>query len=348
MPAELLDYKPIYHDAVFNRYMIKRISDTLNVEQLAELVLQQNESTLVVLNTIADTQVFYQLLEGRVPAILLNTHFPDRHRKLKLRAAIRNLAKEKKFVLISTMLIEAGVDIDFPIIFRDMCPFPSLIQTAGRTNRNGMRKQGILYLFELIDAKGQRAWKKIYQQTEDYISFTDNNISSEIIERDLLKLHEERARKIGQSLIVGKFVCEGGSGHSDAGGTEVRLCDRIPELNYPEVAKFQLIQKAGEDWVRYFIPRNQRDRRFEKLAEIVNTDTDQNLHERLVRRARIKHALKQMSDSMVEIRIKQGESCTREADSVLGINKLPLSHYSHRSGIIPTPLNMNSQSGQQT
>lgn len=53
--------------------------------------------------------------------------------------------------MVSTSLIEAGVDVDFPVAYREQCGLDSLLQTAGRCNREGRRgaEESIVYLFRL-------------------------------------------------------------------------------------------------------------------------------------------------------------------------------------------------------
>ena len=61
------------------------------------------------------------------------------------------LKNGEKLILCSTQLIEAGVDIDFPVVFRELAPLESIIQSAGRCNREGKLDKGQVYLFQLED-----------------------------------------------------------------------------------------------------------------------------------------------------------------------------------------------------
>lgn len=70
------------------------------------------------------------------------------HRSEVLAAARKRLSEGKRCLVISTQLIEAGVDIDFPIVYRELAGVDSLVQAAGRCNREGRRENGTLYVFE--------------------------------------------------------------------------------------------------------------------------------------------------------------------------------------------------------
>jgi CRISPR-associated endonuclease/helicase Cas3 len=65
-----------------------------------------------------------------------------------------DLEAKKKILVVSTQLIEAGVDFDFPVVFRVMAPLEAVIQSAGRCNREGKLGElgGKVFLFKLQDS----------------------------------------------------------------------------------------------------------------------------------------------------------------------------------------------------
>lgn len=123
-------------------------------ESLGDEIAEQTEeyrSILVVLNTKSAVRKLYDLLKARnINVEYLTTNLCAEHRSEKLES-IKGILKNKKknIVVISTNLIEAGVDISFECVYRSMAGLDSLAQTAGRCNRNGEMDCGIIYLIML-------------------------------------------------------------------------------------------------------------------------------------------------------------------------------------------------------
>lgn len=110
---------------------------------------------LVVVNTIGDARRMFRLLDGRCPgeALHLSARMCVVHRRHVL-ARVRNLlAAGEPVTVVSTQLIEAGVDVDFPVVFRAIAPAESLQQAAGRANREGRRDElGLVVVFDAADS----------------------------------------------------------------------------------------------------------------------------------------------------------------------------------------------------
>lgn len=95
--------------------------------------------SLCVVNTTKDARELFRLVQSADPesAFHLSARLCPAHRQEKLRFIRAQLANGKPCRLVSTQLIEAGVDVDFPLAFRALGPLDSIIQTAGRCNREG-------------------------------------------------------------------------------------------------------------------------------------------------------------------------------------------------------------------
>jgi CRISPR-associated endonuclease/helicase Cas3 len=119
--------------------------------RLAEEV-RRHPRVLVILNTRKQAQrVLRMLAQLGVDAMHLSTTMHSVHRKRTIDEAQRKLKAGEAIVLISTQCIEAGVDIDFPVVFRAMAPLDAIIQSAGRCNREGKLDEGLVVVFDPED-----------------------------------------------------------------------------------------------------------------------------------------------------------------------------------------------------
>ncbi len=125
-----------------------------NIEQAVAFILEKKimaRSLLVVLNKVISAELIYQELKKRtdIKIILLTSYFCPVHRGDILRELYDDLERERDVILISTCLIEAGIDISFDAAIRNLTKMDSIIQTAGRVNRNGKLKKGFCYVIDM-------------------------------------------------------------------------------------------------------------------------------------------------------------------------------------------------------
>lgn len=111
--------------------------------------LESQQQVLCIVNTRKFAQEVYEALpsEGRFH---LSTLMCPVHRKQKLDEIRERLKNGQICRVVSTSLIEAGVDVDFPRVFREMAGLDSILQAAGRCNREGKRsaESSIVTVFE--------------------------------------------------------------------------------------------------------------------------------------------------------------------------------------------------------
>lgn len=132
-------------NAVKNLYAVESDSSESNpIEQkkLAEYIQKahKNESrTLVVVNTIGRAVKLYQELIKLKPSakcVLIHSHFRPPDRKQRIDELLEN-PKAEGTIIISTQVVEAGVDISAKTLFTELAPWSSLVQRFGRCNRLG-------------------------------------------------------------------------------------------------------------------------------------------------------------------------------------------------------------------
>jgi CRISPR-associated endonuclease/helicase Cas3 len=126
------------------------------VERLAE---QRHTQGLCVLNTRRHARAVWEKLRDKDGAVHLSSAMCAEHRLAVLGdpgnpapGSVRGRLKDGDACwLVSTQVIEAGVDVDFPRVFRALGPLDSIVQVGGRCNREGKLAQGEVVIFEPAD-----------------------------------------------------------------------------------------------------------------------------------------------------------------------------------------------------
>ena len=131
----------------FERVTFQNVG-TISEDELIEK-LQKEEQALCIVNTKKRAQRLYQKMKGEGVFHLSTAMYPKHRRRVLDK--IRQLVKDgEKCILISTSLVEAGVDLDFCTVYRQLAGVDSMIQAAGRCNREGKRdaQDSFAYLFQ--------------------------------------------------------------------------------------------------------------------------------------------------------------------------------------------------------
>ena len=137
----------------------------LSTEELAER-LTEHESFLCIVNSRNDAARLYTALQAQEKSgeglIHLSRRMCSAHIQERIEEIRRRLKAGEPVRVVSTQLVEAGVDLDFPVVYRAMAGLDSVMQAAGRCNREGrMAEPGEVYIFSLTDgtnALGEMSW----------------------------------------------------------------------------------------------------------------------------------------------------------------------------------------------
>ena len=123
-------------------------------------------SKLIVVNTRKSAAALYAKAAGKKYHLSTYMTAFDRERVLgEIRNELQALSRdfpdgtvppERRITVISTSLIEAGVDLDFYTVFRELSGLDSILQTGGRCNREGKRETADVFIFERTETAGQR------------------------------------------------------------------------------------------------------------------------------------------------------------------------------------------------
>ncbi len=356
-PVELLDFQKYFKSPVFNRYEIMRLNeDTFQVSlsELADKIQDLKASCLVILNTIDDTRHLYDLLcPGTVglDVRLLNTRFTLNDRRRTIAYCQERLRNDEKVILLSTQLIEAGVDIDFPVVFRDLCSLPSLIQSAGRCNRNGKPEKGKVYFFELVDDENKSRAELVYRDVADkwILDFSRTKLSESLLESELLQVQKEYFSLINQNLAVGDHPLR-----VDNQRKPDNLIRRINEAAFQTVGTFRLIDEEvfGIE-LQYYVPIDEKDDAWEVLNSITidaakaaeKVGGRLSFQDRKTHQLAIEIQLRRMSGNTVQVRVYNesqappAEQRHGQVKEVCGLRKL-LNAFDYTE---ETGLQLNSQ-----
>lgn len=159
-PREIAPDTPRLFEA-FQRVEVHNLGQ-LPDTALAELLLAEPQA-LCIVNTRAHARELYRLISANEGAFHLSARMYPAHRTRTLIRIRQALTNGQVCRVIATQLIEAGVDVDFPAVFRAATGLDSVAQAAGRCNRegrlcgNGVPLLGRTYVFEPV-GQTLRGW----------------------------------------------------------------------------------------------------------------------------------------------------------------------------------------------
>ena len=119
--------------------------------------LRAQDQVLCIVNSRAHARDLFGQIEDAPGARHVTTLMCPLHRRATLAEIRQDLKGRKPVRLIATSLIEAGVDVDFPTVWRAMTGLDSIAQAAGRCNREGLRAEGIVHVFRPDEVDGRKA-----------------------------------------------------------------------------------------------------------------------------------------------------------------------------------------------
>ena len=229
---------------------------------------------LVVLNTINSSKELYEFIKDYysvmdydiylddcngicyigddIQLIYLSNNIIPKHRLEKINAIKES---HRQSIVISTQLIEAGVDIDVDIIYRDLAPLDSLVQTAGRCNRSGNKEKGVVNVISLKNENGK-----------SYSSFIYDSLLLNKTKEVLTSLNQISEKEFNLAAAKNYFKLIYNSGTQDD-----YLIKIIENLRFPEIpSNFKLIEEDIQKVDVFVVINSEAKLLFEKYNDIIN------------------------------------------------------------------------------
>lgn len=176
--------------------------------------LAQHDQVLAVVHRRDDARTLAELLMQQVAedsVLHLSALMCPAHRVEVLAEVKRRLGANEPCRLISTQLIEAGVDVDFPVVYRALGGLDSVVQAAGRCNREGKRATGRVVVFMApsnpppgVPRKGMRA-TEVMLRADPSLQADDPQVQEEFFRR-LYYMSDEDIRGVQQERNAWNFA----------------------------------------------------------------------------------------------------------------------------------------------
>lgn len=203
-------------------------------EELVECLAQEKQA-LCIVNLKGRAQSLYQKLKenGVENVYHLSTSMYSKHRKRVLAKVRENLIwrdendkeNRKPCILIATSLVEAGVDLDFQTVYRQMAGIDSIIQAAGRCNREGKRtaEESKVYIFSLAEKEYMPGQTMQMDVARSLIGRKMELSNPETVEQYFREMYHFRRNQLDQKKIMDEF--KRGTYNFDTVAKEFKLID---------------------------------------------------------------------------------------------------------------------------
>jgi len=188
----------------FKRVSIKDL-EQISEENLIDQLKSEHQA-LCIVNTKKRAQKIYQNIRGQGVYHLSTSMYPV-HRKKVLNEIRERLENKEKCVVISTSLVEAGVDLDFETVYRQLAGIDSIIQAAGRCNREGKRASDACctYIFRLDEREYVPGQRQQMEVTESLLYDKKNPEELDTIKAYFEMLYHFRGDGLDKKKIMEKF-----------------------------------------------------------------------------------------------------------------------------------------------
>lgn len=179
--------------------------NTVSEEQLVNMLSKENQA-LCILNTKDRVNKIYQKIRGE-GVYYLSTYMYPAHRRKVIAEIKERLLDNRKCIVISTSLVEAGVDFDFKSVYRELAGLDSIIQAAGRCNREGKRlaEDSLVYIFQIEGTKNIPSQNKQIEATKYVLETEEDIMSQKAIKKYFETLYYFQGEGLDKKKIMEQF-----------------------------------------------------------------------------------------------------------------------------------------------
>lgn len=190
--------------AFFKRTTFQNLNK-ISEEDLIEKLSGEYQA-LCIVNTKKKAQALYKALKGQGVFHLSTSMYP-KHRKRVLEEVRRCLNNGERCLVLSTSLVEAGVDLDFQSVYRQLAGIDSVIQAAGRCNREGKRspEESNVYVFRFEEQERILGQRKQIEAAKTLVSEGKDISALETIEEYFKFLYHLKSSELDKKNIMAQF-----------------------------------------------------------------------------------------------------------------------------------------------
>jgi CRISPR-associated endonuclease/helicase Cas3/CRISPR-associated endonuclease Cas3-HD len=231
-PREIMQSPDRLYEA-FKRVRVTQLDSMSDADLSARL--KDHRQVLCIVNTRTHAKKLYEALKDSGNCYHLSARMCPVHRRKKIAEIKSRLKSGDDCRVISTQLIEAGVDIDFPVVYRTMTGIDSVAQAAGRCNREGKLPAGEVFIFKSTEPHGKAtSWQSLVAEIgEITLAGSDDPLSLQTVAEYFQRLYHYKA---------------------DGGLDEKKILQQIEEragefaFPFEEIAnEFQIIEEGTKD-----------------------------------------------------------------------------------------------------
>lgn len=164
------------------------------------------EQVLCIVNTRGHARDLYRLIAGLSGTYHLSASMCPEHRAATLAEVRSALASGSPCRLVSTQVVEAGVDLDFPVVYRAMAGLDSIAQAAGRCNRHGLRASGDLVVFDSEHTQSEAYFADTAGSARQVLAVHEDPLSLEAVEHYFRLHYWEQSHRWDRHGVMERFV----------------------------------------------------------------------------------------------------------------------------------------------